>query len=268
VLVDAHGPATADEAWRRFTTPATWATWAPLIQDVDSADDVIRVGSTGRVHGPRGVAVDFTVTHVDPVLRSWSWTVGRGAAEVRMDHHVLPAPGGGSRAFLRVPGRSAAVLQPYRIPAAGALRRLVAEAGAERGAGGGTEAVRAFDFAFAPSYALAGRAFGVTPRTTTVEVGPEWLFVRYGPWRLVTPRSNIAATEVTGGFSWLKTAGPPHLSFSDRGVSFTTNGDRALCVSFHEPVPGIDPTATITHPGATVSVAEPEALAEALEQHA
>ena len=62
----------------------------------------------------------------------------------------------------------------------------------------------------------------------------------------------------------MKTAGPPHLSFSDRGVSFTTNGDRALCLRFHEPVPAIDPTATITHPGATLSVADPEALAAAL----
>jgi hypothetical protein len=111
---------------------------------------------------------------------------------------------------------------------------------------------------------VAARAFGITPRTTTVEVGPQWLYVRYGPWRLATPRSNIASAEVTGGFSWIKTAGPPHLSFSDRGVSFTTNGDRALCLSFREPVPAIDPTATITHPGATLAVAEPERLAEAL----
>jgi hypothetical protein len=162
--------------------------------------------------------------------------------------------------MLRVPGASAAVLQPYRLPAGAALRGLVREPGGH----GTPEAVEGFDFAFAPSYALAGRAFGITPRTTTVEVGPEWLYVRYGPWRLVTPRSNIASAEVTGGFQWIKTAGPPHLSFSDRGVSFTTNGDRALCLSFHEPVPAIDPTATITHPGATLAVADPEGLAEAL----
>ena len=205
--------------------------------------------------------VDFEVTHLDPEQRTWSWRVGRGRAAVHMDHHVLPAPGAGSRAFLRVPGRSAPLLQPYRIPAAAALRGLVRD---RSGLGVEEEPVASFDFAFAPSYALAGRAFGVTPRSTTVEVGPTWLYVRYGPWRLVTPRSNIAGAELTGGFDWVKTAGPPHLSFSDRGVSFTTNGDRALCLSFHEPVPAIDPTATITHPGATLSVADPEALAEAL----
>ena len=148
------------------------------------------------------------------------------------------------------------------MPAAAALRGLVRD---RSGLGGEEEPVEVFDFAFARSYALAARPFGITPKTTSVELGPQWLYVRYGPWRLLTPRSNIASAQVTGGFSFVKTAGPPHLSFSDRGVSFTTNGDRALCLRFHEPVPGIDPTATITHPGATLSVADPEALAAALD---
>lgn len=261
MLVEGHGPAHADEVWRRFTDPDTWPEWAHLIQDAEADEPVVVPGTRGRVHGPGGVAVDFRVTDVDPDLRSWSWAVGRGRATVRMDHHVLPAPGGGSRALLRVPGRAAAALQPYRVPAGAALRRLVATTGRGDVA---PEAVTVFDFAFAPAYALAARAFGITPTTTTVEVGPRWLYVRYGPWRLVTPRSNIASTEVTGGFRWLRTAGPPHLSLGDRGVSFTSNGDRALCLTFHEPVPAIDPTGTITHPGATLAVADPEGLAAAL----
>jgi hypothetical protein len=261
MLVDARGPASADDAWVRFTTPASWSLWAPLIRDVEASDPLLATGTTGRVHGPPGVAVDFEVTGVDPDLRSWSWRAGRGPARVHMDHHVVPAAGGGSRAFLRVPGRSASLLQPYRIPAAAALKGLVRD---RSGSGAEEEPVRAFDFAFAPSYALAGRPFGVTPRSTTVEVGPAWLFVRFGPWRLLTPRRNIASAAVTGDFAWLKTAGPPHLSFSDRGVSLTTNGDRALCIEFHEPLPAIDPTATITHPGVTLSVADPEGLAQAL----
>ena len=262
MLVEARGIATADEAWLRFTTPATWSVWAPLIRSVESFDDELVVGTTGRVHGPPGVAVDFEVTAVDPATRTWSWRAGRGPAEVEMDHHVVPAAGGGSRAFLRVPGRAAPLLQPYRVPAAAALRGLVRD---RSGLGAEEEPVQVFDFAFARSYALAARPFGITPKTTSVELGPQWLYVRYGPWRLLTPRSNIASAQATGGFSFVKTAGPPHLSFSDRGVSFTTNGDRALCLRFHEPVPGIDPTATITHPGATISVADPEALAAALD---
>jgi uncharacterized protein YndB with AHSA1/START domain len=261
VLVEAYGPAHPDEVWRRFTDPDAWPGWAPQIRTVETDATVLAVGTTGRVHGPAGLAVDFHITSVDPGLRSWSWTVGRGPATVRMDHHVPPAPGGGTRALLRVHPPAASIVQPYRVVAAMALRRLV---GATGGADASPEAVQSFDFAFAPSYALAARPFGIRPGTTAVEVGPRWLYVRYGPWRLVTPRDNIASAEVTGGFSFVKTAGPPHLSFSDRGVSLTTNGDSALCLAFREPVPAIDPTATITHPGATLSVSDPQGLAEAL----
>lgn len=261
MLVEAYGPAHPDDVWRRFTDPAEWAGWAPQIRAVDTDATVLAVGVTGRVHGPAGVAVDFRITDLDAALRSWTWAVGRGPATVRMDHHVLPAPGGGTRALLRVHPPAASVVQPYRVPAAMALRRLVGTPG---GADATPEAVQSFDFAFAPAYALAARPFGIRPGTTTVEVGPRWLYVRYGPWRLATPRDNITSAQVTGGFSFVKTAGPPHLSFSDRGVSFTTNGDAALCLTFREPVPAIDPTATITHPGATISVADPAALAAAL----
>lgn len=263
MLVDAHGPAHPDEVWRRFTTPAEWSGWAPLIQRVDCADDVVRSGTTGVAHGPGPVAVDFEVIDVDPVLRTWTWRVSLAGASVTMDHHVLPAPGGGSRAQLRVRPPATALLQPYRVPAAGALRRLVGEAGEHTG-GSAPEPVRTFDLAFARAYALAGRPFGITPATTTVEVGPQWLYVRYGPWRLATPRANIASAEPSGGFSFVRTAGPPHLSLADRGVSFTTNGEAALCLTFREPVPAIDPTGVIRHPGATISVADPHALAEEL----
>lgn len=261
MLVEAHGPAHPDEVWRRFTDPATWPEWAPQIRSVEADSDVLAVGVEGRVHGPAGLAVDFRIIDLDARLRSWSWAVGRGPATARMDHHVLPAPGGGSRTLLRVLPPAAGLVQPYRIPAGVALRRL---AGSPGGADTTPEAVQTHDFAFASSYVAPARAFGITPATTGVEVGPDWLYVRFGPWRLVTPRANIASAELTGGFSWRKTAGPPHLSFSDRGVSFTTNGDRALCLSFHQPVPAIDPTGTITHPGATLAVADPEGLAEAL----
>lgn len=123
-----------------------------------------------------------------------------------------------------------------------------------------TDAVRRFDFAFAPSYRLAALPFGITPRSAWVEVDDSELRVRYGLWRMRTPLGNIREVNRTGGFTWLKTAGPPHLSFSDRGVSFTTNGDDAVCLQFHEPVPAIDPTRRIQHPGATMTVADPDDL--------
>lgn len=122
-----------------------------------------------------------------------------------------------------------------------------------------------FPFRFAPSYRLPALFFGITPATAWVEVDERELRVRFGVWSLRTLRVNIASVRLTGGFSYVKTAGPGHLSFTDRGVTFATNGDRAACVLFREPVPAIDPTGRIRHPGATLTVADPPALLAALE---
>jgi hypothetical protein len=122
-----------------------------------------------------------------------------------------------------------------------------------------------FDFAFAPSYRLPALVFGVTPATTSALLGPDGLRVRFGAWRLRTPISNVAGAERSGGFSWIKTAGPAHLSFADRGVTFATNGDAAVCLTFHTPVTAIDPTHLIKHPGATLTVADPAAFLAHLE---
>ena len=119
-----------------------------------------------------------------------------------------------------------------------------------------------FPFAFAPSYRLAALPLGITPATAWVEVDDEQLEVRFGLWHLRTPRTNVVGTELSGGYSYVKTAGPPHLSFSDRGVTFATNGDRGVCVRFREPVPVLHP---LRHPGATLTVADPEGLAAALQ---
>lgn len=123
---------------------------------------------------------------------------------------------------------------------------------------------RRFPFRFDPRYRAIGLPFGVTARTTGVELDEEELRVRFGPWRLRTPLANLAGVTETGGFALLKTAGPPHLSFSDRGISFATNGDRAACVQFHEPVRGIEPTGRLRHPGATLTVADVDGLLAAV----
>jgi len=122
-----------------------------------------------------------------------------------------------------------------------------------------------FAFRFDPAYRLPALVFGIIPATAWVEVDDEDLHVRFGPWSLRTPRSNVAGVEETGGFHFVKTAGPAHLSFSDRGVTFATNADRAVCVRFHQPVRAIDPAGLIRHPGATLTVADPSTLIAALE---
>jgi hypothetical protein len=121
-----------------------------------------------------------------------------------------------------------------------------------------------FEFAFEGRYRLAALGFGITSATARVVVTDEELLVRFGPWRLGTPLSNVAGTQVTSGYAFHRTAGPPHLSLADRGVTFATNSRRGLCASFVEPVHAIEPTGMLRHPAATVTVADPEALAAAL----
>ena len=123
-----------------------------------------------------------------------------------------------------------------------------------------------FPFRFAAAYRPPALVLGITPRTAYVELTEQDLVVRFGLWRLRTGLANVAGVERTGGFAYLKTAGPPHLSFADHGVTFATNGDDAVCVRFHEPVRLLDPTGRITHPGATLTVAEPQMLEDALAE--
>ena len=121
-----------------------------------------------------------------------------------------------------------------------------------------------YPFRFARSYRLAGLPFGVMPATTSLVLTADELAVRFGPWSLRTPRSNIASAQEVGGFQWVKTAGPPHLSLADHGVTFATNGEHAVCVLFHDPVRVLDPTGRLRHPGMTATVADPAALVAAL----
>lgn len=121
-----------------------------------------------------------------------------------------------------------------------------------------------FAFAFAASYRLPAFAFGIMPGRAWVEVDASRLSVRFGPWSLQTPLLNIASTTLTGDFAFLKTAGPPHLSLADSGITFATNGARALCLELHHPVAGIEPTGRLKHRGVTLTVADPEALRHAV----
>ncbi len=121
-----------------------------------------------------------------------------------------------------------------------------------------------FSFRFDPTYRRLARLFGVTPERAWVDVREEELEARYGPWRVRTPRSNVACAEVTGPYSFFKTAGPARLAITDRGLTFASNGDRGVCITFHSPVSGIDRAGRIRHPELTVTVLDVDGLVEAL----
>ena len=121
-----------------------------------------------------------------------------------------------------------------------------------------------FPFCFDPTYRRLARLFGVTPERAWVELSEGELEARYRPWRVRTRRSNIADAGVTGPYAFLKTAGPARLGITDRGLTFASNGDRGVCITFHSPVPGIDRSGRIRHPELTVTVRDVDGLIEAL----
>jgi hypothetical protein len=122
-----------------------------------------------------------------------------------------------------------------------------------------------FGFAFAPAYRAPALVFGITPATAWVEVGDEELEARFGLWRVSTPLANITDIAVTGPYAFWKTAGPARLAITDRGLTFATNGERGVLISFRSPVRGLDPLGIFRHPELTVTVADVDRLAAMLQ---
>ena len=127
---------------------------------------------------------------------------------------------------------------------------------------------RSFSFRFAATYRLPALLFGVTPRTAEVCVDDTMLRIRFGPWRVRTPLSNVVSTTRTGPYSMIKTIGPAHLSFVDRGMTCATNSEQGLCIRFAKPVRGLDPLGLLRHPAVTVTVADCDNLAKTLRRYA
>ena len=111
-----------------------------------------------------------------------------------------------------------------------------------------------FDFRFAPAYRVAALLFGITPHNAEAVISDGNLRVRFGPWRLDTSLDNIRAIEITGPYAFLKTAGSARLAVTDRGLTFASNGDRGVRLSFHRKVPGIEPTGLLRHPELTLTI--------------
>jgi hypothetical protein len=117
----------------------------------------------------------------------------------------------------------------------------------------------AFDKRFMPPLAL----LGVMPPTASVTVDASDLTVRFGPWRMQTPRSNVVEACRTGPYDWWRAIGM-HLSLTDRGVSFGTSTTNGVCVRFETPVAGVAGR-WLRHPAVTVTVEDPEALIDLLD---
>jgi hypothetical protein len=154
--VEASGPIPVPTAWERYERVELWPRWAPQIRSVTTTGPTtppttppaasatrsprLAAGLTGRIVGPLGVWVEFTVLDVDREAHRWAWQVRRGPLALHLEHGVEPAAGGrtvrrpeditqpaasaGSRAWLVVSGPAPVVLG-YAPAAWIALRRLV-----------------------------------------------------------------------------------------------------------------------------------------------
>jgi hypothetical protein len=124
--------------------------------------------------------------------------------------------------------------------------------------------MRTFPFSVDPAWRLPLRLIGVRPSTAYVTVDEEMFTVKFGLWLLRTPMTNIADAAVTGPYRPWKVIGV-RVSLQDRGITFGTNSRRGTRVRFHEPVSVIAPGRLLTHPSATVTVADPEGLADHID---
>jgi hypothetical protein len=124
--------------------------------------------------------------------------------------------------------------------------------------------VQRFDFHFAPAYRRAARPFGITPERAWVQIDDEHLIANYGPWRLRTSLANISRVAITGPYRFYRTAGPARLGVTDGGLTFASNGERGVLLSFRQRVPAIDPLRLFRHPELTVTVTDVHGLVSAL----
>ncbi|KPC78194.1 MULTISPECIES: SRPBCC family protein [Streptomyces] len=119
----AEGPASPEDVWLRYVTPACWPSWSPQIRAVRVDDRRIVPGTRGELVSLFGVRAAFAVESVDEERRLWTWRVLLGPVRLRLLHEVLRRPGG-SATTLRIEGPAVA-LAAYAGPARWALGRLV-----------------------------------------------------------------------------------------------------------------------------------------------
>jgi len=122
-----------------------------------------------------------------------------------------------------------------------------------------------FRFRFSLPFLVAALPFGITPARCSVTIDDRDLSARFGPWSFRTPLDNIADAAVTGPYRWPKVLGPPRLSLADGGVTLASNPGPGVCIHFRESVPVLLAGGLLRHPSVTVTVDDPQKLAELLE---
>ena len=119
-----------------------------------------------------------------------------------------------------------------------------------------------FAFDFDPRFRRLLAVIGVRPDTAWVMLDDTHLRARFGRFRVRTPVTNLADVIITRDYRWYTAIGPRG-SLADRGATFGTTTTAGVCVCFHEPVTALAGR-LVRHPGLTMTVEDPEALAAAI----
>lgn len=127
--------------------------------------------------------------------------------------------------------------------------------------------VRTFDFEFQKRYMPMLAVMGVTPKTTSVRVGPDEMVARFGPWTCRSPLSNITCVLTSGPYQAHRAIGARG-SFVDGGATFGSTTAGGVCMEFRRPVPALDLTKHLKHKGLTVTVKDREDFARFLREAA
>ncbi len=221
-----------------------------LRPSVFPASPAMLVDCAREEHAPDDLVArltDLPQANYDNVAQVWQ---ALGGHREHRPHGDTAAHGPTSGAAPTIEAPPASEPTPLRPPQAGAQR---------------------FGFRVDPWYRWAALPFGIRADNAYVEIDPTiepaQLAVRFGPWCIVTTLANVAAATTTGPYALLKTIGPARLSLADTGVTFATNRERGVCISFRHAVVGLDPLHLVHHQGVTVTVEDPDALVEALTRH-
>ncbi len=124
--------------------------------------------------------------------------------------------------------------------------------------------VERFPFAFDRRYVQLLAVIGVRESNSLVTLDDDTFDAQFGRWRLTTPVSNLADVRITRNYRWFKAIGVRG-SMADGGATFGTNTRAGVCVCFEEPVPALFRN-RLGHPALTVTVEDPEGLADAIRR--
>jgi hypothetical protein len=120
-----------------------------------------------------------------------------------------------------------------------------------------------FGFRFDRPYHVGLALLGIRPSNSQVRLDDTGFEADFGRFHLETTWDNVVSAEVSGPYRAYRAIGP-RLSLVDKGFTFGSSARGGVCVGFRDPVAVRPGPPRLRHPGLTVTVEDPDALAAAV----